>query len=164
MRGRWPRCLAVVAVCLLGAFTVQPPALAQAPAQRDKLDPVAVRQITLQAAQLISDVGIDAARERFHAPGPFRFGEIYVNVIDLNGAWVVYPPAPKNEGKSVLNVTDAEGKLLVKDIIRVAMDQDEGWVEYRWLNPASNRIEPKLTFVKRVSGKDLIAYVGLYRP
>jgi cytochrome c len=131
---------------------------------QDKIDPLTVRALTLKAATLLADEGVEAARRRFHAQGEFRFGEIYVNVIDLNGAWVIYPPAPKNEGKSVLNVTDSDGKLLVKEIIKVAEDQGEGWVEYRWLNPASNRIEPKLTFVKRVPGKDLIAYVGLYRP
>jgi len=130
----------------------------------DRPDPLAVREITLKAVALLADQGADAARPQFHALGEFRFGEIYVNVIDLNGAWVIYPPAPRNEGKSVLNVTDSDGKLLVKEIIKVAEDQGEGWVEYRWLNPASNRIEPKLTFVKRVPGKNLIAYVGLYRP
>lgn len=130
----------------------------------DKVDPLMVRALTLKAAALLADEGVDAVRPRFHAQGEFRFGQIYVNVIDLNGAWVIYPPAPRNEGKSVLNVTDSDGKLLVREIIKVAEDQGEGWVEYRWLNPASNRIEPKLTFVKRVAGKDLIAYVGLYRP
>lgn len=130
----------------------------------DRPNPIQVREITLKAAAYLSEHGVEGARKAFHAQGDFRFGEIYVNVIDLNGAWVVYPPAPKNEGKSVLNVTDSDGKLLVKEIIKVAEEQGEGWVEYRWLNPASNHIEPKLTFVKRVPGKDLIAYVGLYRP
>jgi len=129
-----------------------------------RVTPIQVREITLRAATLLAERGMDEARKVFHAMGEFRFGEIYVNVIDLNGSWVIYPPAPRNEGKSVLNVTDSDGRLLVREIIKVAEEQGEGWVEYRWLNPASNRIEPKLTFVKRVPGKDLIAYVGLYRP
>lgn len=147
--------LFAVLLCLASAA----PASAQ-----DKPTPDTVRRLTLRAAEMISADGLNAARRHFYAPGEFRFGEIYINVIDLNGTWVVYPPAPKNEGKSVLNVTDMDGKLLVRQIIAVAMDQDEGWVEYRWLNPATNRIEPKLTFVKRVRGKDLIAYAGIYRP
>ncbi|MCA1909832.1 MAG: cache domain-containing protein [Magnetospirillum sp.] len=146
-------------LALFLAFVVGFPAMAA-----DHPTPLQVREITLRAAALVADRGVDEARRAFHGAGDFRFGEIYVNVIDRNGAWVIYPPAPKNEGKSVLNVTDSDGKLLVKEIIKVAEEQGEGWVEYRWLNPASNRIEPKLTFVKRVPGKDLIAYVGLYRP
>ena len=151
----------MIARLLVLLFVLTLPLAARA---QDKIDPLMVRALTLKAVTLLADEGVEAARSRFHAQGEFRFGEIYVNVIDLNGAWVIYPPAPKNEGKSVLNVTDSDGKLLVKEIIKVAEDQGEGWVEYRWLNPASNRIEPKLTFVKRVPGKDLIAYVGLYRP
>ena len=108
----------------------------------DRPTPMMVREITLRAAAVLVEQGVEAARRQFHAGGPFRFGEIYVNVIDLNGAWVIYPPAPRNEGKSVLNVTDSDGKLLVREIIKVADAQGEGWVVYRWLNPASNRIEP----------------------
>lgn len=122
-----------------------------------------VKELTLEAAKLLQTRDLDQARRTFHADGPFRFGEIYVNVIDGNGTWLVYPPNPKHEGKSVLNVRDADGKLLVQDIIRTARDTGEGWVEYRWLNPVSNRIEPKLTYVKQVPGKDMIVYVGMYR-
>lgn len=122
-----------------------------------------VKGLTLDAARLLQTRDLEQARRTFHADGPFRFGEIYVNVIDGNGTWLVYPPNPKHEGKSVLNVRDADGKLLVQDIIRTARDKGEGWVEYRWLNPVSNRIEPKLTYVKQVPGKDMVVYVGMYR-
>jgi signal transduction histidine kinase len=49
------------------------------------------------------------------------------------GTWLIYPPNPRNEGKSVLNVKDSNGKLLVQEIIQVARDKGEGWVEYHWL-------------------------------
>lgn len=122
-----------------------------------------VKALTIEAAKLVQSGGLDPARRAFHADGPFRFGEIYVNVIDGNGTWLVYPPNPKHEGKSVFNVRDADGKLLVQDIIRVARDKGEGWVEYRWLNPVSNRIEPKMSYVKAVPNKDMVVYVGMYR-
>ena len=125
--------------------------------------PDAVRSLTMKAAALIAAEGVDKAREIFHAKGEFLHDEIYVNVIDVNGTWLVYPPNPRNEGKSVLNVKDASGKMLVQEIIHVAQDKGEGWVEYLWLNPASNRIEPKLTFVKNVPDRGAIAYIGLYK-
>jgi signal transduction histidine kinase len=122
-----------------------------------------VKALTLKSAALVAANGIEKARETFHREGEFRFGEIYVNVIDGNGTWLIYPPNPRNEGKSVLNAKDSSGKLLVQEIIQVARDKGEGWVEYQWLNPASNRIEPKITYVKAVPGKDLITYIGLYK-
>jgi len=129
----------------------------------DKLSADQVRELTLRAAKLLESQGVEAARQAFHAEGEYRSGEVYVNVIDENGSWVVYPPNPRNEGKSVLNVKDADGKLPVQAIIALAKDKGEGWVEYHWLNPASNQIEPKLTFVKAVPSLHLVTYAGVYK-
>jgi signal transduction histidine kinase len=129
----------------------------------DRHSPDEAKAVTLRAAAVLSKHGIDEARRMFHADGLFKYDEIYVNVIDFNGTWLIYPPNPRNEGKSVLNVKDADGKLLVQDIIRVAQNDGEGWVEYRWLNPATNKIEMKQTFVKRVENPRVITYVGVYR-
>jgi len=129
----------------------------------DKPTPDQVKALTLKAAALVAKDGIDRTRETFHAEGEFKAGEIYVNVIDENGTWLIYPPNRRNEGKSVLNVKDAEGKLLVQEIISVAKAKGEGWVEYRWLNPATNRIEPKLSYVKAVPDRHVIVYIGLYK-
>lgn len=122
-----------------------------------------VKAMTLKAAQLLQGRSLEQARRLFHAEGEFRWGEVYVNVIDGNGTWLIYPPNPKHEGKSVLNVRDADGKFLVQNIIHTAREKSEGWVEYRWLNPTSNHIEPKLSYVKQVPDKDMIVYVGMYR-
>lgn len=145
---------------LLGAAAL----LAAGPATaEDKPTMEQVRALTLKAAALVAGQGVDKAREAFHRQGEYRYGEIYVNVIAVDGTWLIYPPNPRNEGKSVLNVRDADGKLLVQDIIAVARDKGEGWVEYRWLNPASNRIEAKSTFVRNVPEQGAVVYVGLYR-
>jgi cytochrome c len=84
-------------------------------------------------------------------------------VIDTAGTWLVYPPMPANEGRSVLQVRDATGKFLVQDIIKTASEQGEGWVEYRWMNPETKQVGPKVSYVKRVTGTELIVYVGIYK-
>ncbi|MDQ2102001.1 cache domain-containing protein [Azospirillum isscasi] len=140
--------------------TVHP---AGAGAQMNKPMQVQAREITLKAVDLIVAKGLDAAAEEFNRDGEFKYGEIYVNVIDFAGVWKVYPPRPAGVGMSVINVKDPDGRDIVRDILSVARDSGEGWVEYRWLNPASNRIEPKVTFLKRVPGQELVAYVGIYR-
>lgn len=155
MMRRWMAAVLVALAGLVGA--------AGAAWATERPDPEQVKALTTEAAKLLQSRDLDQARRTFHADGPFRFGEVYVNVIDGNGTWLVYPPNPKHEGKSVLNVRDADGKLLVQDIIRTARDRAEGWVEYRWLNPVTNRIEPKMSYVKAVAGKDMIVYIGIYR-
>lgn len=129
----------------------------------EKLSQDAVKALTLEAANLITEQGLDAARPNFYSEGKFKHGEIYVNVINGAGTWLVYPPRPAGEGQSVINVKDADGRFLVKDIIEIAEKSGEGWVEYRWLNPVSNKIEPKITFVKKIPNKDLITYIGIYK-
>ena len=121
-----------------------------------------VKAIAIKAADFIAAKGIDEAAKAFTTEGEFKFGEIYVNVIDTQGNWVIYPPKPENKGKSVLNFIDEDGKELGKDILNTGL-KGEGWTEYRWKNPASNTIQPKITFVKKVPGKDFIAYVGIYK-
>lgn len=122
-----------------------------------------VKALTLDAATLLAAEGLEKARAIFHQDGKFKYGEVYVNVIDLNGVWLVYPPRPAGEGQSVINVKDADGKMIVQEILKTAKESGEGWVDYRWLNPASNRIEPKISYVKQVPGKEWVTYVGVYK-
>jgi signal transduction histidine kinase len=58
---------------------------------------------------------------------------------------------------------DADGKSLIQDIVNVAREKGEGWTEYRWINPVSNKVEPKLTYVKRIADKDIAASIGIYK-
>jgi signal transduction histidine kinase len=131
-------------------------------AQAKKISQDEVKALTVKAADYIAAKGIDEAAKTFTTEGEFKFGEIYVNVIDIQGNWVIYPPKPENKGKSVLNFVDEDGKELGKDILNTGL-KGEGWTEYRWKNPATNTIQPKATYVKRVPGKDFIAYVGIYK-
>ena len=147
---------AVVAVLLLASLSGH--AMAQA-----KTDPEIAKTLAIKAAALVKAQGVDAAKPIFHAQGEWRHDDIYVSVMDLTGTWLVYPVKPEGEGKSVINVKDADGKMLVQELVNTAKDKGEGWVEYRWLNPVSNKIEPKVTFVKMVPERNVFVYVGVYK-
>lgn len=153
--------IAIFRILLSGLFAIS--IISGAVAQDKKPTQDDAKAITLKAADLIAAKGLDEAAKAFNAEGEYKFGEIYVNVIDFAGVWKVYPPRPAGVGQSVVNVKDPDGKFVVQDILAVAKDKGEGWTEYRWLNPASNKIEPKVTYVKRVPGQELVAYVGIYK-
>ncbi len=146
---------AVFMMCVLSASV--------APRAADKPTEVDVRQITLKAAALVKDKGVDAGRNAFDADGEFKYGEIYVNVISDKGVRLVYPPKPAAEKMDVLEARDVDGKYLIKDILEVAKTKGEGWTQYRWMNPATNKIAEKSTFVKSVPEREAIVYVGLYK-
>jgi signal transduction histidine kinase len=136
-----------------------------APARADQLKPTQdeVAALTRKAAAIVETQGIEAARELFNKDGEFKYGEIYVNVIDFKGTWLIYPPRPASVGQNVINLRDADGRSLIQDIVKVARENGEGWTEYRWINPVSNKVELKLTYVKRIADKDIAASIGIYR-
>ncbi|HEX3402438.1 MAG TPA: hypothetical protein VHT74_19160 [Acetobacteraceae bacterium] len=39
----------------------------------------------------------------------------------------------------------------------------EGWTDYRWLNPETKRVGPKVTYLKRAPDTDMIVSVGIDR-
>jgi len=65
-------------------------------------------------------------------------------------------------GSSVDALKDAEGKPLGKAIMDTASSGSGGSVQYRWTNPVSGKIEPKISFVQTV-GEDVCG-VGAYQP
>jgi len=102
--------------------------------------------MTLKAAALIKDKGVDAGRKVFDADGEFKYGEIYVNVVSDKGVRLIYPPKPTAENMDVLEAQDVDGKYMIKDILEAAKTKGEGWVQYRWMNPETSKIGEKMTY------------------
>jgi methyl-accepting chemotaxis protein len=119
--------------------------------------------IVNSAADLISQIGLEEAKKVFNAEGEFKYGEIYVCVIDFSGIRLCYPPEPEKIGMNVSGAVSEDGKYVVRDIIDIVDRQTEGWTEYMWGHPRKKTHEPKITFSKRVPNQDLIVYVGAYK-
>ena len=82
--------LALVTVSLVWALVVS------GPARADQVKPTQeeVEALSRKAAAGEETQGIQAAREIFNTDGEFKYGEIYVNLIDFKGTWLIYPPRP----------------------------------------------------------------------
>ena len=93
--------------------------------------------------------------------GPFDKGEIYVFAYDLNGVVLAHPKNPKLIGKNLAEMPDLDGKMFRKDIIAIAKKQGSGWVDYKYKNPESNKIEDKTTYFRAVDG--VIYLCGIYK-
>jgi cytochrome c len=143
------------AMCFLSASAS--PWAADNPTESD------AQRLTLKAAALIKDKGIDAGHEAFEAAGQFKYGEIYVNVIDEKGVRLIFPPKPTAVNVDVLDAQDVDGKYVVKDILEIARTKGEGWTHYRWTNPTTNKIAEKTTYVKFVPERGLVVYIGVYK-
>lgn len=124
--------------------------------------PEEAQALVQKAAEALGQMGKEKAYAAFlDKTGPYWHGDLYVFVVNFDGVWESYPPKPDAVGTKLLDVTDVDGRHFVRDMITVARDQGEGWVHYMWKNPATKKIQPKSTYVKRVG--DILVASGVYR-
>ena len=53
-------------------------------------------------------------------------------------------------GKNMWSLRLPTGRILFTEFIQIVEENGEGWVEYDWLNPYSDEIETKLSYVKGI--------------
>jgi cytochrome c len=115
-----------------------------------------------KAAKLLSAEGSEKAFLVFDDPtGPFVDRDLYVFVLNPEGVTVAHAVNKALIGKSLLNLKDSDGKAFIQDILTMGKDKGEGWVDYKWPNPTTKKVEGKSSFIKKVG--DLIIGVGIYK-
>jgi cytochrome c len=93
--------------------------------------------------------------------GQFVKGDLYVFIWDLKGVILAHGANEKLIGKDMYEIKDVDGKQFVKEAVELAKSKGSGWVDYKWTNPVSKKVEAKTTFVKKVD--DLIFCCGIYK-
>jgi cytochrome c len=105
--------------------------------------------------------GPDKAFAEFNdARGAYNTRELYVFVFSMTGVYEATGANPKLVGTDAIDMTNAEGKQLVREMINTAKDKGHGRVDYIWLNRADNRVEHKRSLVQRVGNH--VVGVGYY--
>lgn len=95
--------------------------------------------------------------------GEFVRGDLYVLVVDFSGVILADGGNPGFVGVNLIALKDTKGKYLFKEMVETAKAKDSGWVEYTWLNPATKKIQPKSTYVKRIKGMDALLACGVLK-
>ena len=115
-----------------------------------------------KAAAFAKANGRDAAlKEISKAKGQFDKGDLYVFAYDLNAVIIAHPKNPKLIGKNLMDVPDTDGKLFRKEIAETAKTKGSGWVDYKYLNPETKKVEAKTTYVLKVG--DIVLCCGTYK-
>ncbi len=112
------------------------------------------------ALSLIRTMGKDAFPTLRDTASEFVYKDTYVFVLDTLYNTLVNPADPSLEGKNQKEMKDAAGKLFIQDIVRVAMDNGQGWVDYLWPKPGTTKAIRKSSYVKRIIVKGEIFVVG----
>ena len=118
---------------------------------------------TKEAAQMISDKGLDATIAEINKKdGQFVWKDTYVFLMDLEGTMLAHPMSPTLIGKNLLSTPDKKGKMFFVDFVEVAKSSGEGWVDYMWPKPGQEEPAPKISYIYRVPGQDLLLGAGIY--
>lgn len=127
--------------------------------------PAEAQAMAQKAVALVKSAGKDKAFAEFNKleqGGTFKDRDLYVMVYDKNGVNLAHGANPKLHGKNLMELKDADGKLIVKGLVDTAFGgSGKGWVEYNWPNPVTKAVEAKRTYVERVD--DILVGVGVYK-
>ena len=103
----------------------------------------------------------ESALAAFGRKGEFVEGELYVYVISTKGVMLASGgPSSALVGRDVTDLQDAAGKPFFREMLDKAKVSGSGAVEYYWLNPVDNKMQPKLAQFQKVD--DWIIAVGYY--
>lgn len=92
--------------------------------------------------------------------GGFIDGEHYLIAHNLDCVIQVNGAKPEIVGQDHSGQTDADGKRFAWETVRVARERGSGWVDYRWPNPKTGRIQRKSTYAELAG--DFVIGCGIY--
>jgi methyl-accepting chemotaxis protein len=95
-----------------------------------------------------------------NSAGQFNDRDMYVFVLDDQGAYLAFGGNPAKVGTRVQDVPGIDGAQLLKSILDQAR-VGPGWVEYDITNPSTGKVQTKMSFVQEVDGHFLGC--GVYR-
>jgi signal transduction histidine kinase len=117
---------------------------------------------------------VKRVQERFKAEGAeatfkavtdkdpaFHDRDLYPFIYTLDGKNVAHGANPALVGKVLIDLKDQGGKFLIREIVDAAKGPGTGWVDYKWPNPGTQKIEDKASYVERMG--DYAVGVGVYR-
>jgi signal transduction histidine kinase/DNA-binding response OmpR family regulator len=86
----------------------------------------------------------------------------YVFALDDQGFILSHRTQPQIIGKDAKTLYDPKGRSVGRLIMDAAMQEGGGYCQYDWHNPATEEIEPKLTYAYNISGWNWILGTGVY--
>ncbi len=90
----------------------------------------------------------------------FHDRDMYVFALDRDGRYLAFGGNPAKIGTRVQDIPGIDGQGLLEAIVMQA-EHEPGWVEYDITNPATGRVQTKMSYVQRID--DLYVGCGVYK-
>jgi cytochrome c len=94
--------------------------------------------------------------------GPFVDRDLYVVVYDMKGNCLAHGFNSALIGKDLSENKDSDGKPYGKQRLEMAKGKPAFWLDYKYTNPATKKIEPKSMYHEVTN--DMIVGCGIYKP
>jgi len=118
-----------------------------------------VKRVLDKFAQSGPDATFKAVNDKTNPA--FHDRDLYPFVYDLKGINVAHGARPALVGKNLISLKDQNGVYLIQEMIALAKGPGSGWVDYKWPNPITDKIEDKSSYVEKMG--DYFVGVGVYR-
>ncbi|MFQ3573926.1 MAG: cache domain-containing protein, partial [Thermodesulfovibrionales bacterium] len=87
----------------------------------------------------------------------------YYFVLNINGTIELFADMPEMEGRNLINIRDPDGRYFMKDMIKIARTEGEGFYEYRWTKPGGRgAYHKKISYLKYFSPFEWVLSSGEY--
>ena len=87
----------------------------------------------------------------------------YYFATSLTGTETLLTHRPEPEGNAANNIQDTQGRYIIKEMIQIAKEKEEGFYEYFWTKPeVEGKSFPKISFVKRFEPLNWLIGTGEY--
>lgn len=93
--------------------------------------------------------------------GQFTDRDLYLVVYGLDGVVRAHGANEKMVAQNLMELKDVDGKPFVKERVELAQSKGTFWQEYKFTNPVSKKIEPKLMYCERL--EDTAVCGGVYK-
>lgn len=116
--------------------------------------------LVAKAVDYFAANGAEATIAAVNAGNGFHQSELYVFMIGPDGTNVANAADQTNVGKDARLLKDSDGKFYGVELIERATAEG-AWVDYKRMNPANGKIEPKTSWVREIDG--YVIGCGYYR-
>ncbi len=87
--------------------------------------------------------------------------DLYPVVYGMDGKCLSHGQNPKQVGKDLIDLADADGKEFVKERVQLASSKGKFWQDYKFTDPVTKKVLPKAAYCEKTS--DMIVCAGIYK-
>lgn len=117
-----------------------------------------------KAAAHVAKVGPEKAFKDFNDKSntTWQNKDLYVFAYNMNGECQANGANNSLVGRKLTDLKDANGKLIIQEMLTAA-SKGSGSVDYSWAHPQTKTVEPKTSYVVKLSNYDGFVGVGAYK-